>query len=255
MYEKIRQWVQPYWRPVPPELKEKVAKKEADKKEREQKKNNKETSNWAFLKNLFNKLDKSKSNEKAEDTLADDTQEATTTNQPFTPSALKIETIKLPPHKLISVTDPKYRPKENHIWFYHDETYHEIFAHLLPGTGYKYKDRDDEARKLLEPMLKPLNLEQAYHRTHLLPFGYIGTENDPRLVVGWNGEQNSNGLNEFEQRNKKRAESIYWLTIIKKTDYGAEWKYIILSVETGQLLDSITFKMGTNTKPVKFYWR
>lgn len=231
LYVKIRQWFQPYWNPMPEELKKKSkGKKKRSGKNKPNQEGTVEKPVKPTTEELIEKLG-------------------------YRPSAMKVAKIKQSIDQVLKLSDK--RPGPDKIWFYHDATHHQILAHLEPGTGFRFgkDDRSDEERKALKPMLRPINLKQPYHRTHMLPFGYIGTENDPRLVVGWNGSQNTNELNDFEQRNKKRDEPIYWFADIRRTKYGAAWRYQIFSVNDKRLIDSIELRMGTNTKPVEFDWK
>lgn len=154
------------------------------------------------------------------------------------------------PNKLENAMTFKQKPSLNKIWYYHDENRHQIFCHLDTGSGFVHKGRDDSARKKLKPLLYPRQ-DAPFDRTHVLPIGYHGSENDNRLVVGWDSSQNRNELNYFEQKAKKIKEPIYWLTDIRKTPTGATWTYRIYSVNTGHVLQEITLEMNTRFQWVK----
>lgn len=221
LYVKIRQWFQPYWRPMPAELKA-LKKKSKNKTKNKQAKEDKD-----LLENSVKSLG-------------------------YKPSSMKVYKVD---KSMTNIFKVKQFPNEQEIWYYHDETNHQIIAHVCAGDRNRHdkSERSDEERTLLKPKLYP-KLNEPYHRTHLIPFGYVGTENDPRLVVGWSGSHNSTDLNDFEIRQSNRKEDIYWYTGITRTKYGAMWQSVVVSVETGRLLDSLQLKIGTPSKPVEFYW-
>lgn len=161
------------------------------------------------------------------------------------------------PMKIITRKNPLHKVKElpnlpagDEIWYYHSRNWHEVLARLEVGTGnrFKGKHRSNQNRRGLNPLLYPIQ-KQSYDRTHLIPFGYHGNENDPRLLVGWNSEQNQKELNHFEAKQKKRPYAIYWLAAIRKTDDGAKWNYRIYRASDMTLVDSITLEYKK-----QFHW-
>lgn len=158
--------------------------------------------------------------------------------------------------KVLSVPKPldkplslKTKPKPNTIWTYHDKKRHQTFGHYLPQSGFKYRARNNEERAKLKGWIKPRNRGQT-HRTHLVPFGYHGSESDPRLVIFWDAEQNKNELNDFEQKAKAISRPIYWHADVRRTQYGAAWRYTVYDVETLQKLDTVTLKLDNTI----FHW-
>jgi len=154
------------------------------------------------------------------------------------------------PKSLDNAIELKTKPKKNRIWVYHDKDRHQLFAHLDVRSGFKCKTRNDELRRNMIPWIKP-KVKKKYDRTHVLPIGYHGSDGDPRLIIGWDSEHNQNELKNFEFRNKKRDEPIYWFTDIRKDKYGATWSYKIYSVKTKKLIDSLTLRMDKT----QFMWR
>ena len=142
------------------------------------------------------------------------------------------------------------KPKLNQIWFYHDENRHQVFAHLGKGTGNVCKSRNDELRRNMTPWIRP-RIKKKFDRTHLIPIGYHGSDGDQRLIIGWDSNHNQNELKNFEFKQKKRNEDIYWLTDVQKTKDGAVWNYKIYSAKTNKLLDSLTLRMDKT----QFMWR
>lgn len=146
--------------------------------------------------------------------------------------------------KLETVWATGHRPKHGQYWFYHDATRHEICAFLPKGTAFLHKGRDDERRAELKPMLYP-KADKAYDRTHLIPYGYHGSENNPALVVGWDSDQNRKDLREFEIKvnNINKSKAIYWFTLLERRPTHATWEYRIFDAESGKLLDKLDLKL------------
>lgn len=164
---------------------------------------------------------------------------------------LKIIEVKKPLDKAYLL---KYKPKNDEAWYYHDKDRHQIFARFEPKSGYRHKDRDSAARRKLTALIYPKNVG-IFDRTHIIPFGYHGSENDARLVIGWDSKQNRTPLNNFEQEIKALDEPIYWFTDIRRTPYGAIWRYAIFSAADGRLIKKIVLTYGDRRKPVRFFWR
>ena len=143
------------------------------------------------------------------------------------------------------------QPKIEECWTYHNSHLHQIWCHLAPGTGFRYTtdQRSNEERRLTNLCIRPvLKVKGSIHRTHMLPFGYHGLENDERLVIGWSGEANIGPFNEFEQKIKKLKEPIYWMCSVERMKYGARWRYIIFN-EQMKMIDSLEHIMKT-----EFVW-
>lgn len=136
----------------------------------------------------------------------------------------------------------KTKPKINTIWTYHDESRHQAFAHLLPASRSMNKVRDNERRSQLKPWLRPRS-KKEHHRTHMIPFGYHGSENDPRLVVLWSKEHNSNQLYHFENKISALKKAVYWHCDIRRTKNGAAWRYVIYDAKTEEKIDQLIVKM------------
>src|SRR5699024_12125259 len=80
-------------------------------------------------------------------------------------------------------------------------------AHLAPGSGYTFRERDVAARGLLKPLIYPRDQGKPFDRTHLLPIGYHGSENDERLLVGWDSDANRGPFRSEERRVGKHGRS------------------------------------------------
>lgn len=249
LYVKIRQWFQPYWKPVPDELRDK-----SYQKPKSEKIFNKVES--SIGKDKIEKLFKASTDKKYRDSLLRKKKSNAVLDDDHPELIMRIFQANKPLDKVMESTQ---KPKQDTIWYYHDSRRHQIYAHLMPGTGFRVpgSERSDKDRAKLKPKLKPLKspgYDEPYDRTHLLPFGYHGSENDPRLVVGWSRAENRNGLAEFEMRAKKLGYPIFWLTDIRRTKYGAIWRYVVCKAETNEVIMSYVSRMGTEDRPIRFEW-
>lgn len=143
----------------------------------------------------------------------------------------------------------KTKPGPNRVWCYHDSKRHHLFAHLLPQSGAQFRDRDNQKRRKLEPMLYPTDVG-VYDRTHVLPIGYHGSERDRRLLVGWDSTANRGIFESFERKHKRSSKPVYWLTAIERTPTGATWLYRVYDVDTLEVVDELTHSMTAT-----FVWK
>lgn len=209
LYVRIRQYFQPYWHPMPEELKTK----------------------------------KRKSAPVASEPGVDNV-------KPDKPKLI----IKRIGRSLEKAFFAKQGPKQGEIWYYHSPDKHQVYAYFKAGDRKKFGQelRNDELRRQLKAKIYPKN--EQFDRTHLFPFGYIGTENNPVLVIGWRAQHNRNDIADFENRISDKDYDVHWLTSIEKTPYGAKWVNVVRRADNNELVDSLELTMGTNTKPVEFYW-
>lgn len=147
------------------------------------------------------------------------------------------------------------KPDGNKIFCYHDAKVMQVFAHFERGQGFDHQKRDDAARKQLEPLIYPKGVQ--YDRTHLIPIGYHGSENDKRLLVGWDSSQNRNEMADFEKRAKalNKKVPIWWLTSISRIPGGLRWQYRIYDA-TDQKSTNPTCRLHLDLDyPCEYVWR
>ena len=201
-YVRFRQWFQPYWRPRPKKLKVKPCLEQSE-------------------------------------PLTQPTDQKSST--PIKDSNLAIRLMNYP-KPLINPWKWSKRPSIGACWSFHNEKYHQLWAHFTPGMGYMRPKRNNTARRKLKAWIYPRQ-NKPFDRTHCIPIGYHGSENDPRLVIGWDSGQNQNELQQFETKQKARKEEIYWYTSIQRTSTGATWTYKIFNAKNMNLLDSLTLTL------------
>lgn len=145
------------------------------------------------------------------------------------------------------------QPNLGECWTFHNGHLHQIWCHLDKNTGFDYgsDERSNEERQKTNLCIRPATaIKGSVDRTHMLPFGYHGLENDERLVIGWNGEANRGPFNEFEQKMKNinKKKKIYWLCSVERLNPGARWRYIIFD-ENMKVIDSLEHTMKS-----EFIW-
>ena len=153
------------------------------------------------------------------------------------------------PNPLNRAIEFRKKPSPNRVWCYHDNKRHHLFAHLLPQSGMQFRERDNQKRRKLEPMLYPTNVG-TYDRTHVLPIGYHGSERDRRLLVGWDSAANRGIFEAFERKYKRIGKPVYWLTAIERTPTGATWLYRVYDADTLTVIDELT-----HTMTAQFAWK
>lgn len=157
------------------------------------------------------------------------------------------------PKPLDNVMKFKNKPKLGQIWTFHDNDRHQAIGHFGPKSSHSAPPsmRSDERRAQLKPWVKPTKMKNAYDRTHIIPFGFHGSESDPRLVVGWLQRDNRNKFKVFENKHRNYNTPIYWFVDIRRIKSGgAKWTYRIYDARTLKLIDELT----TVASPV-FQWK
>lgn len=157
------------------------------------------------------------------------------------------------PKPLDNVMKFKNKPKLGQIWTFHDNDRHQAIGHFGPKSSHSAPPsmRSDERRAQLKPWVKPTKMKNAYDRTHIIPFGFHGSESDPRLVVGWLQRDNRNKFKVFENKHRNYDIPIYWFVDIRRIKSGgAKWTYRIYDARTLKLIDELI----TVASPV-FQWK
>lgn len=230
LYIKIRKFLQPWWNPVPDELKELRALKE-----------NKDDTPEKPKQGRILGMKRSKP-----------------TNYKVKSFENGLPVIRLSQSAVGLVSSGKV-PEFDIIWGYHNQDTHEVVVRLKhdPNNppGYRFTERSSQNRRKLKPLLYPI-INDPFDRTHTVPHGISGLEADPFVLVGWDSEQNRHPFNEFEQKAKSltKTNDLIWICQIKRLPYGAKWTYVILDANTGNRLMHNTWTYGSQQKPIKFWW-
>lgn len=81
-------------------------------------------------------------------------------------------------------------------------------------------------------------LNFPFDRTHVIPIGYHGSENDNRLLVGFNSKLNRKDLRDFEIKVSKLNDEmtiLWFVSIDRQPDDSAIW-YATIWDEKGNIL-------------------
>lgn len=117
-------------------------------------------------------------------------------------------------------------------------------------------ERDSQARSLLKPWIKPVDAGKPFDKTHLIPFGYHGLEDDPAIIVGWDSDQNRGQIAQFETQVSKlnaKQDLIYHVSVTP-TKYGGKWLTTIHN-RSGEVVKRFETQYGTKSKPQKIVWQ
>lgn len=130
----------------------------------------------------------------------------------------------------------------SHIaYYFHSSTKHQIAARFEPESGFRYYKRNANKLKKFKPII--YNKYSASDKTHLIPVGFHGSENDPRLLIGWSRKLNRGGIKKHEEKviNINKDYTIFWFVDVEKTSNGsAKWTSTVW-FEDGSIVDKKTF--------------
>lgn len=132
----------------------------------------------------------------------------------------------------------KDEPFDNGL-YHHDWEHHQLVIKYDKGTGKRYQARNHLLRrKMTKDLLIFPKRVKVYDKTHLHNIGFHGSDNDKRIIIGWDSRQNQQDMRLFEDEvikiNKK--EPIYWYVSIElQSDFTAKWYSKIYNLD-GQLL-------------------
>ncbi|HCU8763828.1 TPA: hypothetical protein OVG04_002641 [Staphylococcus aureus] len=139
----------------------------------------------------------------------------------------------------------------SHIAYYHHtREKHQIAVRFEPQSGFRYYQRNERKRRNFKPLIEPKY--EAWDKTHLIPVGFHGSENDPRLLIGWSSRLNRGAIKKHEDKvtNVNQGHTIYWFVDVEKhrESGGAYWTSTVW-FEDGSLVDEQKFYDKS-----KFHW-
>lgn len=100
--------------------------------------------------------------------------------------------------------------------YYHDDHLHQVAVFFKKNSAGRYA-RSATKRRRAKPVIKPVDIKPYFDRTHVIPAGYHGSEKDPRVVVGWDPDDNRGPMKDFEETvaNQNQKMDILWFTEIE----------------------------------------
>ncbi|MCG7340168.1 hypothetical protein MHZ36_12800 [Staphylococcus sp. ACRSN] len=110
-------------------------------------------------------------------------------------------------------------------YFYHDKDYHQLAIKFKANSSWRYKERNGAKIKKLKPLVYHKDT-RTQDRTHMIPIGFHGSEDDARLLVGFSAKINKGELKKFENyiANVNDREEILWfINIVRQKDNTAIW--------------------------------
>lgn len=104
-------------------------------------------------------------------------------------------------------------------YYCHEDNHHQIAVKFNKGSAWKYHARNESKRKQLKPIIEHRKKGKG-DKTHLIPVGFHGSENDERLLVRFDSKINKGALKKAEEyiSNINMKEPILWFVDIEKQD-------------------------------------
>lgn len=138
----------------------------------------------------------------------------------------------------------------SHIAYYHhSKDRHQIAVKFEPASGFRYYKRNDLKRKKFNPLIYPKY--GSSDKTHLIPVGFHGSENDPRLLIGWSSKLNRGEIKKHEEKiiTINKDYTVLWFIDIKKAENDSAYWTSTVWFEDGSLIDQKKFYDKD-----KFHW-
>ncbi|MCO4346325.1 hypothetical protein MTQ93_09735 [Staphylococcus agnetis] len=154
------------------------------------------------------------------------------------------------PKPIKSLNDYHVLPKMNNIWCYHDEKQHQVLAHLSSKDAFKNTNRDNHYRNSLDTWIHPKDTSITTNM-HLIPFGYHGTESDPRLIIGWDKKQFVGQIKAFQKKGVHHQGDIIWHIDVRRSKTGVAMRQTIYNALSNDVIYRETF----NLHNTPFYWK
>lgn len=124
-------------------------------------------------------------------------------------------------------------------YFHHDSDSHQLAVKFNTNSGWLYHERNEGKRKKLQPLVYMKN-KKLEDKTHMIPIGFHGSENDERLLVGFHGKINKGSLKTLEEyvTNVNSKEPILWFVDIRRqADQTAIWNATVWDEEHNLIAD------------------
>lgn len=116
-------------------------------------------------------------------------------------------------------------------YYCHEDGHHQIAVKFEKGSSKKFQVRNDYKRKNLEPIIEH-KIKGLGDKTHLIPVGFHGSENDERLLIRFDSKINRGSLKAKEKLaakiNDKQA-ILWFVDVVKQQDDTAIWKMTLWS--------------------------
>ncbi|WP_218047440.1 hypothetical protein [Staphylococcus pasteuri] len=119
---------------------------------------------------------------------------------------------------------------QSHTAYYsHNQQHHQLAVKFEKGSAWRYHERNPKKIKQLIPVVK-YRYKGESDRTHVIPIGYHGSENDERLLIDFSRKINRGGLKKAEDYIARinETEAILWFVdIVRQNDDSVKWRLIV----------------------------
>lgn len=137
----------------------------------------------------------------------------------------------------------KDEPWDNGL-YHHDFDVHQVMTKYDTNSGKRYQARNGSKRKKIKDklLLYPKKVE-VFDMTHVQNIGFHGTDDDIKMLVGWDSNQNRQDMRKFEEKviEINKQQPIYWYVSIElQSDFSAIWKSEVYNID-GEILLEQTF--------------
>lgn len=228
--EKFLRWLEPHKYAFDDDNPEPLDRKKARQDKKDKKKKNKKLEN-SVVEKVSVEQTKPKRVKKSSVAVIDKTP---THSEAVSRNELGVDVVALQSVMTPDDAFERMRLSNSHVAYYiHTSTHHQIAVKFEPKSAWRYYERDDVKRKQLKPLLFP-KANKPFDRTHVIPVGFHGSENDSRLLVGFNSELNRQDLNDFETYIKEvnnETTVLWFVDIEKQVDDSALWKAYVWDME------------------------
>lgn len=136
-------------------------------------------------------------------------------------------------------------------YFIHTDTHHQLAIRFEKGSTWKYYERSNKRRSKLRPLIEYKSKGNS-DKTHLIPVGFHGSENDERLLIDFDSTINRTQLRKFEEYigDVNAREDILWfIDIQRQLDDSVVWNAIVWN-NSGNVIKQASFHDRS-----KFMWR
>lgn len=116
-------------------------------------------------------------------------------------------------------------------YYCHEQGHHQIAVKFDKGSAKKYHERNELKRKNLIPIIEH-KVKGKGDKTHIIPVGFHGSENDERLLIRFDSKINRGNLKKAEDLAAKINEEqpiLWFVDVVKQEDNTAIWNMTVWS--------------------------
>lgn len=127
-------------------------------------------------------------------------------------------------------------------YFIHTDSHHQLAIKFEKGSTWKYYERSNKRRSKLRPLIEYKEKGKS-DKTHLIPVGFHGSENDERLLIDFDSTINRTELRKFEEYigDVNAKEDVLWFIDIKRQcDESVIWDATVWDI-LGNVIKQASF--------------